>query len=904
MVDPKNNVGIIVQDDGVGMDRRRLVGMLSFGFSDKEHKAGNVGRFGIGFKSGSMRLARDALILTKRDGYAHVAFLSQTFLDDAELDDILIPMFSWRMERDATTGGRVSYVASEPANTKKWDEHMSVILRYSFVPSEPQLMRELDKIRGSHGTRIVLFNLRDPPELDFTSYKDDIRLVGAIPDDERAVRGPIFQQSREGQQASIDVQEDYSLRAYMEILYLKPRCEFTLRGRPVVPRDPIAHLAREYYVFPEYKPRGLDAGITIHIGYAADETSKKCGFHIYNKNRLIRMHQRFGSQLQANTMMKDMIGVIEADSLEPTHNKQAFKEADITYQKFKRHLVQCMQDYYFGIQRYRLAGGGGRGAGTTSLKQTAKRRKRLHKSSSFDEDDEDGGSDGANKAPAPRGRPKGGRVATPLTRIKSIHRSLMVHKNAYIFLRPVDPVYWEIPDYFEVIKNPMDLGTIKERIDAGYYDEKNVEAYAADVRLVWSNAMTYNKDDTPVFKMARIMSREFEYQWQTRIEDEEFVVSALASHAAADARGPTRTETDTGDAFHSAPTSAPTAVSRRENLMREAQVRTAVDDQTVEPSPAIAVPPLLVNKVAAAADAKKTVTEKEESNMERPDVKAEPNQMVRVPKALSTVIDESFFKILEEKFVQLETELAEERAANARYIDQNIKRGINGSSTVSVEEMKSYAGELERLRVRVQTREFQLDSSRAKVRALQEENVRLRDRLELKKPKTTAAKPVSEVRETKFTVRNATASELEKLYAYVEKHAPNIDIRGRGWRVDVFERKGGRLAGTSYKEFLSPSGHKLRSMKEVLAYVAMIDDYRATHFVDMKYSKGDAKPTQEQGGAHPLQTKTVPGVPVAAPAPMDTDDVDAPAHEVHATTSIEGTVDDAHAPAPEAPATT
>jgi len=208
--------------------------------------------------------------------------------------------------------------------------------------------------------------------------------VGAIPDDERAVRGPIFQQSREGQQASIDVQEDYSLRAYMEILYLKPRCEFTLRGRPVVPRDTIAHLAREYYVFPEYKPRGLDAGITIHIGYAADETSKKCGFHIYNKNRLIRMHQRFGSQLQANTMMKDMIGVIEADSLEPTHNKQAFKEADITYQKFKRHLVQCMQDYYFGIQRYRLAGGGGRGAGTTSLKQTAKRRKRLHKSSSFD----------------------------------------------------------------------------------------------------------------------------------------------------------------------------------------------------------------------------------------------------------------------------------------------------------------------------------------------------------------------------------------------------------------------------------------------------------------------------------------------------------------------------------------
>ena len=40
----------------------------------------------------------------------------------------------------------------------------------------------------------------------------------------------MFQQTREGQQATIDVPEDYSLRAYMEILYLRPRCVFTLRG--------------------------------------------------------------------------------------------------------------------------------------------------------------------------------------------------------------------------------------------------------------------------------------------------------------------------------------------------------------------------------------------------------------------------------------------------------------------------------------------------------------------------------------------------------------------------------------------------------------------------------------------------------------------------------------------------
>ena len=45
-------MAISVQDDGVGMARSNLHCMLSFGFSSKEHVVGNVGGFGIGFKSG------------------------------------------------------------------------------------------------------------------------------------------------------------------------------------------------------------------------------------------------------------------------------------------------------------------------------------------------------------------------------------------------------------------------------------------------------------------------------------------------------------------------------------------------------------------------------------------------------------------------------------------------------------------------------------------------------------------------------------------------------------------------------------------------------------------------------------------------------------------------------------
>ena len=111
-------MAITVQDDGIGMTRTNLHCMLSFGFSSKEHVQGNVGRFGIGFKSGSMRLADDALILTRQVGQASAALLSTTFLRHIDADDILIPMFTWRIQ---TVNGQESYTAYEPMDTAVWE---------------------------------------------------------------------------------------------------------------------------------------------------------------------------------------------------------------------------------------------------------------------------------------------------------------------------------------------------------------------------------------------------------------------------------------------------------------------------------------------------------------------------------------------------------------------------------------------------------------------------------------------------------------------------------------------------------------------------------------------------------------------------------------------------------------
>jgi hypothetical protein len=41
-------------------------------------------------------------------------------------------------------------------------------------------------------------------------------------------------------------------------------------------------------------------------------------------------------------------------------------------------------------------------------------------------------------------------------------------------------------DYYQVIKTPMDLGTVKKRLDDGSYESP--DAFAAEVRLIWANA--------------------------------------------------------------------------------------------------------------------------------------------------------------------------------------------------------------------------------------------------------------------------------------------------------------------------------------------------------------------------------------------------------------------------------
>jgi len=45
----------------------------------------------------------------------------------------------------------------------------------------------------------------------------------------------------------------------------------------------------------------------------------------------------------------------------------------------------------------------------------------------------------------------------------------MKHNSAWIFHDPVDPEKLNIPDYYEIVKRPMDLGTVRVRLQNNLY---------------------------------------------------------------------------------------------------------------------------------------------------------------------------------------------------------------------------------------------------------------------------------------------------------------------------------------------------------------------------------------------------------------------------------------------------
>ncbi|KAK1798119.1 hypothetical protein P4O66_000614 [Electrophorus voltai] len=101
-------------------------------------------------------------------------------------------------------------------------------------------------------------------------------------------------------------------------------------------------------------------------------------------------------------------------------------------------------------------------------------------------------------------------VLTPLTDkdyegLRRILRSLQAHKMAWPFLEPVDPN--DAPDYYGVIKEPMDLSTMEERLLKRYYSK--LTEYVADMTKIFDNCRYYNPSDSPFYQCAEVLETFF-----------------------------------------------------------------------------------------------------------------------------------------------------------------------------------------------------------------------------------------------------------------------------------------------------------------------------------------------------------------------------------------------------------
>ncbi|XP_038600794.1 bromodomain testis-specific protein isoform X3 [Tachyglossus aculeatus] len=88
---------------------------------------------------------------------------------------------------------------------------------------------------------------------------------------------------------------------------------------------------------------------------------------------------------------------------------------------------------------------------------------------------------------------------------------------AWPFYKPVDVTALGLHNYYDIVKNPMDLGTIQKKMNN--QDYKDAHEFAADVRLMFMNCYKYNPPDHEIVGMARMLQDVFEMQF-AKIPDE------------------------------------------------------------------------------------------------------------------------------------------------------------------------------------------------------------------------------------------------------------------------------------------------------------------------------------------------------------------------------------------------
>lgn len=105
-----------------------------------------------------------------------------------------------------------------------------------------------------------------------------------------------------------------------------------------------------------------------------------------------------------------------------------------------------------------------------------------------------------------------GHLSNELSTALMVVRKIMKMEAAEPFNVPVDPVALGIPDYFDIVKRPMDLGTICKNLERGGKYRSSRDVYE-DVQLVWMNCRIYNQKGDPILELLARVKKNFMKYW-------------------------------------------------------------------------------------------------------------------------------------------------------------------------------------------------------------------------------------------------------------------------------------------------------------------------------------------------------------------------------------------------------
>lgn len=168
-------------------------------------------------------------------------------------------------------------------------------------------------------------------------------------------------------------------------------------------------------------------------------------------------------------------------------------------------------------------------------------------------------------------RPKKKKFATELKFCDEVLNELKkpkYHHWAAPFLVPVDPVALSIPDYYKIIKNPMDLQTVEERLNSGQYE--NAKDFESDMKLIFKNCYKFNPAGSPVHDMGKAIEGVFNDEWAKKgqwISDHTTVSNAASPNSAGESDDDESEEEETEEPMNSSNALADRLIEEQNKLI-------------------------------------------------------------------------------------------------------------------------------------------------------------------------------------------------------------------------------------------------------------------------------------------------------------------------------------------------